>query len=141
MFFWIPVSAGMTNIVNPVRNSSGALNPAGIIIKPIPAAEQRGVISNGVKGFITHYNRLPNSDLENKTLPLSSHCESRQKREKMRACTPKCSVCLREAALAKAGRASVAISLKKTRLLRFTRNNNFPNRDLGAWIGLENSHP
>jgi hypothetical protein len=26
----------------------------------------------------------PNSDLENKTLPLSSHCESRQKREKVR---------------------------------------------------------
>ena len=35
--------------VNPVRNSSGALNPAGIIIKPNPAAEQRGIISNGVK--------------------------------------------------------------------------------------------
>ena len=34
--------------VNPVRNSSGALNPAGIIIKPNPAAEQRGIISNGV---------------------------------------------------------------------------------------------
>jgi hypothetical protein len=42
-------------IVNPVRNSSrydskpsGALNPAGIVIKPNPAAEQRGIISNGV---------------------------------------------------------------------------------------------
>ncbi|MCJ7705608.1 MAG: hypothetical protein MUO28_08735, partial [Desulfobacterales bacterium] len=48
--------------VNPVRNSSGpsprrsgpshaggALNPAGIILKPNPAAEQRGIISNGVK--------------------------------------------------------------------------------------------
>jgi len=35
--------------VNPVRNSSGALNPAGIIIKPNPATEQRGIISNGVK--------------------------------------------------------------------------------------------
>ena len=35
--------------VNPVRNSSGALNPAGIILKPAPAAEQRGIISNGVK--------------------------------------------------------------------------------------------
>src|SRR4030042_3105543 len=42
--------------VNPVRNSSrcdskpsGALNPAGIIIKPNPSAEQRGIISNGVK--------------------------------------------------------------------------------------------
>ncbi len=36
-------------IVNPVRNSSGALNPAGIILKSNPAAEQRGIISNGVK--------------------------------------------------------------------------------------------
>jgi hypothetical protein len=35
--------------VNPVRNSSGALNPAGIIAKSNPAAEQRGIISNGVK--------------------------------------------------------------------------------------------
>jgi len=35
-------------IVNPVRNSSGALNPAGIIIKSNPAVEQRGIISNGV---------------------------------------------------------------------------------------------
>ena len=35
--------------VNPVRNSSGALNPAGIILRSNPAAEQRGIISNGVK--------------------------------------------------------------------------------------------
>jgi len=35
--------------VNPVRNSSGALNPDGIILKSNPAAEQRGIISNGVK--------------------------------------------------------------------------------------------
>jgi hypothetical protein len=46
-------------MVNPVRNSSGALNPAlrggtpygaepGIILKSNPAAEQRGIISNGV---------------------------------------------------------------------------------------------
>jgi len=35
--------------VNSVRNSSGALDPAGTIIKPNPAAEQRGIISNGVK--------------------------------------------------------------------------------------------
>jgi hypothetical protein len=34
--------------VNPVRNSSGVLNPAGIILKSNPAAEQRGIISNGV---------------------------------------------------------------------------------------------
>ena len=37
--------------VNPVRNSSGALNPAGIIVKSNPAAEQRGIISNGVKNL------------------------------------------------------------------------------------------
>ena len=55
--------------VNPVRNSSrcdskssGALNPAlrggtpygaepGIILKSNPAAEQRGIISNGVKSW------------------------------------------------------------------------------------------
>ncbi len=36
--------------VNPVRNSSGALNPAGIILRSNPAAEQRGIISNGVNG-------------------------------------------------------------------------------------------
>jgi hypothetical protein len=35
--------------INPVRNSSGALDPAGIILKWNPAAEQRGIISNGVK--------------------------------------------------------------------------------------------
>jgi len=34
--------------VYPVRNSSGALNPAGIILKCDLAAEQRGIISNGV---------------------------------------------------------------------------------------------
>ncbi len=39
----------LQNGVNPVRNSGGALNPAGIIIKPNPAAGQRGIISNGVK--------------------------------------------------------------------------------------------
>ena len=36
--------------VNPVRNSSGALNPTGIIAKSNPATEQRGIISNGVNG-------------------------------------------------------------------------------------------
>ncbi len=40
-------------MVNPVRNPSGALNPSGIIIKPNPAAEQLGIISNGVKGEIS----------------------------------------------------------------------------------------
>jgi integrase len=40
----------MLIFVNPVRNSSGTLNPAGIILKSNLAAEQRGIISNGVKG-------------------------------------------------------------------------------------------
>ena len=35
--------------MNPVRNSCGASNPAGIIPGPKPAAEQRGIISNRVK--------------------------------------------------------------------------------------------
>ncbi len=35
--------------MNPVRNSSEALNPTGIILKSNPAAEQGGIISNGVK--------------------------------------------------------------------------------------------
>jgi hypothetical protein len=40
----------MSNIkVNPVRNSSGALNPAGIIIKPNPAA------AAGPEGAAGHY--------------------------------------------------------------------------------------
>ncbi len=39
---------GFYPFVNPVRNSSGALNPAGIILKSNVAAEQRGIISNGV---------------------------------------------------------------------------------------------
>ncbi len=39
----------LKDAVNPVRNSSGGLNPAGIIMKPDPAAEQRGIISDGVK--------------------------------------------------------------------------------------------
>jgi len=34
--------------MNPVRNSSGASNPARIILGPDPTAEQRGIISNGV---------------------------------------------------------------------------------------------
>jgi hypothetical protein len=40
--------------LNPVRNSSGALDPAGIILKCNPAAEQRGINSNGVKKFLTN---------------------------------------------------------------------------------------
>jgi hypothetical protein len=35
--------------MNPVRNSWRASNPAGIILGPNPTAEQRGIISNGVK--------------------------------------------------------------------------------------------
>jgi hypothetical protein len=35
--------------VNPLRNSSGALNPAGIFLKPNPASEQLAIISNEVK--------------------------------------------------------------------------------------------
>ena len=75
----------------------------------------------------------PNPDLEKETLLPTCHCESRQKREKVRACTPKRSACLREAPHCgtKAGRASVAISLKKARLLRFTRRDNSLNRDFG----------
>ena len=46
--------------VNPVRNSSGALNPAGIILKSNPAVEQRGIISNGVNIV---YLRLKNPSL------------------------------------------------------------------------------
>ena len=38
--------------VNPVRNSSGALNPAGINLKCNPATEQRSIISNGVKAAV-----------------------------------------------------------------------------------------
>jgi heptosyltransferase-1 len=37
--------------VNPVRNANGSLNPAGIIVKSTSAAEQRGIISNGVNHF------------------------------------------------------------------------------------------
>jgi len=44
--------------INPVRNSSRALNPAGIILKSNPVSEQRSIISNGVKigqrGFTPH---------------------------------------------------------------------------------------
>ncbi len=49
----------MHRLVNPVRNSSGALNPAGIILKS-DAIEQRGIISNGVNIV---YLRLKNPSL------------------------------------------------------------------------------
>jgi hypothetical protein len=35
--------------MNPVRNFSGALNPAGIILELNPIAKQWGIIFNGVK--------------------------------------------------------------------------------------------
>jgi len=38
--------------VNPVRNSIGALNPAEIVLKCNPTAEQRGIISNGVNKIV-----------------------------------------------------------------------------------------
>jgi hypothetical protein len=38
--------------VYPVRNSGGALNTAEIILKANPTAEQRLIISNGVKEAI-----------------------------------------------------------------------------------------
>jgi len=44
--------------VNPVRNSSGALNPSGIILKSNPAAEQWGIISNGVKNLSRDFGGL-----------------------------------------------------------------------------------
>ncbi len=49
--------------VNPVRNSSGALNPAGIVPKCNPAAEQRGIISNGVKAAIIFNSFLTEEEL------------------------------------------------------------------------------
>jgi len=51
---------GESTGVNPVRNSSGALNPAGIILKSNPAVEQRDIISNGVNIV---YLRLKNPSL------------------------------------------------------------------------------
>jgi hypothetical protein len=36
---------------NPIRDSSGALNPSGIILRSNPVAEQWGIISNGVKNI------------------------------------------------------------------------------------------
>jgi len=51
---------GESGSVNPVRNSSGALNTAGIITDPAPATEQRSIISNGVNIV---YLRLKNPSL------------------------------------------------------------------------------
>jgi len=43
-----PGEYGAPNVVSPVRNSSGALNPSEIIAKYNSAAEKRNIISNGV---------------------------------------------------------------------------------------------
>jgi type IV pilus assembly protein PilX len=43
------LNAMKKSFINPVRNSSEALNPAEIILKCNPAIKQRGIISNGVK--------------------------------------------------------------------------------------------
>ena len=45
--------------MNPVRDLSGALNTTGIILKSKSGAEQRGIISNGVKSGL-----MPTCDLE-----------------------------------------------------------------------------
>ena len=53
--------------VNPVRNSSGALNTTGIILRSNPAAEQRGITSNGVKGE----SKAPNQEgNKNRNIPI-----------------------------------------------------------------------
>lgn len=53
--------------VNPIRNSSGALNTSGIILKSNPSTEQRGIISNGVKGE----NKVLNTEgNKNKNVPV-----------------------------------------------------------------------
>jgi hypothetical protein len=52
-FAWARLCEKFAN-VNPVRNSSGASNTAGIILRPNSAAEQRGIISNGVKRLETY---------------------------------------------------------------------------------------
>ncbi len=51
-FSYQPPSLSSEEFVNPVRNSSGPSNPAGIILGPNPAALQRGIISNGVKEVV-----------------------------------------------------------------------------------------
>jgi lipopolysaccharide heptosyltransferase II len=54
---------GMGLEVNPVRNSNGSLNPAGIIVKSHLPAEQRGIISNGVNHFTPNLH-VPEEDRE-----------------------------------------------------------------------------
>jgi hypothetical protein len=46
------VATQKENPIHPVRNSNGALNPARINLKRDHAAEQRGIISNGVKAKV-----------------------------------------------------------------------------------------
>ncbi len=67
----LKTSADLLEIeVNPVRNFSGALNPAGIVLTSNLFAQQRGVISNGVKNykreevpFPEEINKIPASPL------------------------------------------------------------------------------
>ena len=69
--------------MNPVRNSSRVSNPAGIILGPNPAAEQRGIISNGVKEitfypnlFLEEYSyrkNIPPTPASGKTPLISAH--------------------------------------------------------------------
>jgi hypothetical protein len=42
---------GPQTMVNPVRNPGRVLNPAGIILKIKPPAEQKGIISNGANRY------------------------------------------------------------------------------------------
>ena len=56
--------------MNPVRNSSGALNPAGIILELNPTAKQRAIISNGVKVRRFDPIRIAVKNLEEVTLEI-----------------------------------------------------------------------
>ena len=56
--------------VNPVRNSSGALNPAGIILKSNPAAEQRGIIPKGVNREIVLKSRAEFPSLKDRVFKI-----------------------------------------------------------------------
>jgi competence protein ComEA len=51
-YFYPAPSPSSEEFFHPVRNSSGETNPAGTILRPNPAALQRGIISNGVKEVV-----------------------------------------------------------------------------------------
>jgi len=63
--------------VNPVRNSSGALNRAGILLKWNLAAEQRGIIklrkSNGTQCFLLHPPHPPLSPILGERIKVRGH--------------------------------------------------------------------